>query len=216
VLDSIGLQVGQFIARKAAQEQLQQLAHFDYLTGLPNRNLFNQLLAHALAKAKRKAALLGILFVDLDGFKQVNDTFGHDAGDHLLATFAERLGASLRSSDVVARPSLANVAARLGGDEFVVLIEDFGERSDIAAVAERILAAAAKPFELAGAQGRVGASIGISIFPADGDDADALMKKADAAMYVAKQAGKNTYRFYVEPAGAAAADANADVAAVAA
>ena len=199
VLDSIGMQIGQFIARKAAQEQLQQLAHFDYLTGLPNRNLFNQLLAHALAKAKRRSSRLAILFIDLDGFKQVNDSHGHDAGDHLLATFAERLGGCLRRSDIVARPVTSNTAARLGGDEFVVLIEDVGEPSELEIVAERILAAAAKPFDLAGAQGRVSASIGISVFPEDGDEPDALVKKADNAMYAAKEAGKNTYRFYAEP-----------------
>ena len=204
VLDSIGLQIGQFIARKAAQEQLQQLAHFDYLTGLPNRNLFNQLLAHALEKAKRRETRLGLLFIDLDGFKQVNDRFGHDAGDHLLATFAERLGASLRSSDIVARPGSAEVAARLGGDEFVVLIEDVNDPSELEIVAQRILEAAAKPFDLAGAEGRVGASIGIGIFPDDGTDLDALVKSADAAMYAAKQAGKNTVRFHVKAVAQAA------------
>ena len=199
VLDSIGLQIGQFIARKAAQEQLQQLAHFDYLTGLPNRNLFNQLLAHALAKAKRRSVPLGILFIDLDGFKQVNDRYGHDAGDHLLATFAERLGVCLRRSDIVARPVAANTAARLGGDEFVVLIEDVGHRSELETVAKRILAAATKPFDLAGAEAHVSASIGISIFPDDGEDPDALLKKADSAMYGAKEAGKNAFRFCAEP-----------------
>ena len=199
VLDSIGLQIGQFIARKAAQEQLQQLAHFDYLTSLPNRNLFNQLLAHALAKAKRRETPLAILFLDLDGFKQINDNHGHDAGDHLLTMFAERLNACLRRSDVVARTGVANAAARLGGDEFVVLLEDFADLSELEVVAERILAAAAKPFDLAGAQGRVGASIGISVYPRDGDDIEMLLKSADGAMYAAKQAGKNTYRFCSEP-----------------
>jgi len=199
VLDSIGLQIGQFIARKAAQEQLQQLAHFDYLTSLPNRNLFNQLLAHALEKAKRRETPLAILFLDLDGFKQINDTYGHDAGDHLLTMFAERLTVCLRRSDVVARSGVANAAARLGGDEFVVLLEDFADLSELEVVAGRILAAAAKPFDLAGAQGRVGASIGISVYPRDGDDIELLLKSADSAMYAAKQAGKNTYRFFSEP-----------------
>ena len=204
VLDSIGMQIGQFIARKAAQEQLQQLAHFDYLTGLPNRNLFNQLLGHALAKAKRRSARLAILFIDLDGFKQINDTHGHDAGDHLLATFAERLGVCLRRSDIVARPGTSNTAARLGGDEFVVLIEDVVERSELEPVAQRILAAATEPFDLAGTQGQVSASIGISVFPEDGDELDVLVKKADNAMYAAKEAGKNTFRFYAEPVADAA------------
>lgn len=186
------------------QEQLQQLAHFDYLTGLPNRNLFNQVLAHALEKAKRRESRLGLLFIDLDGFKQVNDRFGHDAGDHLLATFAERLGASLRRSDIVARPGSAEVAARLGGDEFVVLIEDVNDPSELEIVARRILEAAAMSFDLAGAEGRVGASIGISVFPDDGNDLDALVKSADAAMYAAKRAGKNTFRFHVKEVAQAA------------
>lgn len=196
VAQSIGLQIGQFIARTTAQEQIRRLAHFDFLTGLPNRNLFNQLLDHALAKAQRNANPLAILFIDLDGFKQVNDRFGHDAGDHLLVTFTLRLRECLRKSDAVARGS--DTAARLGGDEFVVLIDDFSEPSELAAVAQRILAAAARPFPLAGPEGYVSASIGISVYPTDGNDIESLTKSADSAMYRAKQAGKNTYCFFSE------------------
>jgi diguanylate cyclase (GGDEF)-like protein/PAS domain S-box-containing protein len=193
---SIGLQIGQFIARTAAQKQIRQLAHFDFLTGLPNRILFNQLLDHALTKAQRHERQLAILFIDLDGFKQINDRFGHDAGDHLLVTFTLRLRESLRRSDPVGRHIGSDTAARLGGDEFVVLIDEFADPSELEAVAQRILAAAAQPFSLAGPEGEISASIGISIYPTDGIDIESLTKSADSAMYRAKQAGKNTYRFF--------------------
>jgi diguanylate cyclase (GGDEF)-like protein/PAS domain S-box-containing protein len=193
---SIGLQIGQFIARTTAQKQIRQLAHFDFLTGLPNRTLFNQLLEHALAKAQRHARQLAILFIDLDGFKQINDRFGHDAGDHLLVTFTMRLRDSLRRSDPVGRGNGSDTAARLGGDEFVVLIDEFANPLELEAVAKRILAAASQPFPLAGPEGQVSASIGISIYPTDGNDIESLTKSADSAMYRAKQVGKNTYRFF--------------------
>ena len=195
ILDSIGLQIGQFIARKTAQSQLQQLAHFDFLTGLPNRSFFNELLTHSFAKARRNNARLAILFIDLDGFKQINDRFGHDAGDHLLATFTQRLRQCLRKSDMIARQDESDTAARLGGDEFVVLVDDFDNVSGLAVVAKKILAVAAEPFDLAGPKGYVTASIGIGVYPDDGADVDLLISAADSAMYVAKQAGKNTYRF---------------------
>lgn len=197
---SIGFQIGQFIVRTAAQKQIRQLAHFDFLTGLPNRTLFNQLLDHALGKAQRHARQLAILFIDLDGFKQINDRFGHDAGDHLLVTFTLRLRESLRRSDSVGRHTGSDTAARLGGDEFVVLIDEFAEPLELEAVAKRILAAAEQPFSLAGPEGDISASIGISIYPADATDSESLTKNADRAMYRAKQAGKNTYRFFSEAA----------------
>ncbi|TMG82454.1 MAG: sensor domain-containing diguanylate cyclase [Betaproteobacteria bacterium] len=193
---SIGLQIGQFVARTAAQKQIRQLAHFDFLTGLPNRTLFNELLDHALIKAQRRARQMAILFIDLDGFKQINDRFGHDAGDHLLVTFTMRLRESLRRSDAVGRHTESDTAARLGGDEFVVLIDEFTDPFELEAVAKRVLAAAAEPFSLAGPVGEVSASIGISIYPADGTDIESLTKSADSAMYRAKEAGKNTYRFF--------------------
>ena len=193
---SIGLQIGQFVARTAAQKQIRQLAHFDFLTGLPNRTLFNELLDHALVKAQRRARQMAILFIDLDGFKQINDRFGHDAGDNLLATFTMRLRESLRRSDALGRHTESDTAARLGGDEFVVLVDEFTDPFELEAVARRILAAAAEPFPLAGPVGEISASIGISIYPTDGTDIEALTKNADSAMYRAKQAGKNTYRFF--------------------
>jgi diguanylate cyclase (GGDEF)-like protein len=195
---SIGLQIGQFIARTAAQKQIRQLAHYDFLTGLPNRTLFNQLLDHALVKAQRYSRRLAILFIDLDGFKQINDRFGHDAGDHLLVTFTLRLRESLRKSDLVGRHTGSETAARLGGDEFVVLVDEFVDPFELEAVAEKILTAAAQPFPLAGPEGEVSASIGISVYPADGTDIESLTKSADSAMYRAKRAGKNTYRFFSE------------------
>ena len=201
VTQSISLQIGQFIARTAAQKQIRQLAHFDFLTGLPNRILFNQLLDHALTKAQRHSRRLAILFIDLDGFKQINDRFGHDAGDHLLVTFTLRLRESLRRSDSVGRHAGSDTAARLGGDEFVVLIDEFVDPFELEAVAQRILIAAAQPFPLAGPDGEVSASIGISVYPTDGTDIESLTKSADSAMYRAKQAGRNTYRFFSDATG---------------
>ena len=196
VLDSIGLQIGQFIARAAAQEELKHRAHYDHLTGLPNRNLFNELLNRAVGKARRNGTRLAVLFIDLDGFKAVNDRNGHDAGDYLLATFSKRLKACLRESDTIARHSVSNTAARLGGDEFVVLVDDVVEPSDLKSLAERILNAAAKPFDFAGKLGHISASLGIAVYPRDGDDIESLVKAADGAMYDAKQGGRNAYRFF--------------------
>jgi diguanylate cyclase (GGDEF)-like protein len=195
---SIGMQIGQFIARKAAQEQIRQLAHFDFLSGLPNRTLFQQLLEHALTKAERRKTPLALLFIDLDGFKAINDNYGHDAGDHLLATFARRLRDSLRKSDLPARLSNAGTPARFGGDEFVVVIDDYNEPADLAKIAQKVLTAAKEPVDLAGSQGRVTASVGIAVYPTDGKDLDELFKNADTAMYSAKQAGGNGFRFYSE------------------
>ena len=207
--------------QREADEHIRRLAHFDGLTGLPNRSLFTQLLSRALAQAQRRGTPLAVLFIDLDGFKEVNDRLGHDAGDALLAAFASRLTAALRRSDATGRMRAPDSAARLGGDEFVVLIDDFAEPSQVEVVARRILSVAATPFQLAGgrrnaAQGSgasgaggsgsaasVGASIGIALFPRDGDSLDSLMRCADEAMYVAKQAGKNTYRFCSGTDGAA-------------
>ncbi len=205
VLESIGLQIGQFIARGLAQEQLKQLAHYDFLTGLPNRNLFNDLLGRAFSKARRNGGRLALLYVDLDGFKAVNDRHGHDAGDHLLATFSRRLKDCLRDSDTYARVGASDTAARVGGDEFVVLIDDFTDVSGLAVLARRILEAAAMPFALAGPKAHVTASIGIGIYPDDCQDVEGLTKAADTAMYDAKERGRNGYRFFSaasQPTGA--------------
>jgi len=178
--------------RKATEEQIRQLAHYDALTGLPNRNLLMQLLRHALAKTKRRGTPLAILVIDLDGFKKVNDSLGHVAGDSLLAVFAQRLSSCLRKSDI---------AARLGGDEFVVVIDDFDSPSSVGAIAERVLTAASTPFQIDKRECTVSASVGVATYPQAGEDIDALIKNADDAMYAAKHAGKNTCRFWAGPIG---------------
>ena len=172
--------------RKNHEDQIRRLAHFDALTGLPNRNLLMQLLRHAVGRA-RHGAPLALLFIDLDGFKAVNDSLGHEVGDALLAAFAQRLGGSLRPSDT---------AARLGGDEFVVVVEDVELHADIDALAERILISATTPFRVNGHDCRVSASIGIARYGPACADADLLVKAADTAMYAAKRGGKNGFRFH--------------------
>jgi len=203
--DAIASQLGQFIARVTAEEEIRRLAHYDFLTGLPNRYLFEELASRAIVKAHRDRTQLALLFIDLDGFKQVNDLYGHDAGDHVLATFALRLRDCLRQSDAIGRHVESSAAARLGGDEFVALIEGLEDRPAIEAVAQRILNAARKPFDLAGPTGHIGASIGIALYPDDGPDLDHLRQAADSAMYDAKEAGRNAYRFRGPIAAAAVA-----------
>jgi diguanylate cyclase (GGDEF)-like protein/PAS domain S-box-containing protein len=175
------------LERKGAEERIQYLATHDGLTGLPNRVMFGQLLGLELESARRYERKLAVLFIDLDGFKEVNDSLGHAAGDSLLKEMGARLRRALRASDVV---------ARLGGDEFVVLIQEANDPSQVAAVARKLLAAAVRPMDIAGQECRVSASIGICMYPGDARDEEALMKNADAAMYLAKQAGKNNFQFY--------------------
>src|SRR5713226_6569259 len=185
---SIGIQIGQFRQRKQAEERIQYLAYYDGLTGLPNRTLFSQGLNHALTQARRYKKTLAVLFIDLDRFKNINDTLGHEAGDSLLQEMAKRLSDCLRESDTV---------ARLGGDEFVVLIEEITDPKYAANVARKIVAAALNPFVLKGGEYHITASIGISTYPDDGEDEQTLMKHADIAMYLAKDHGKNNYQFYL-------------------
>ncbi len=184
---SIGSQIGQFLARRKAEERVRHLAHFDDLTGLPNRSTFNQRLQHALAQAQRHAKPLAVLFIDLDRFKIINDTLGHDAGDRVLRQVAERFGECLRESDTV---------ARLGGDEFVVLIEELPDPVHVASIAQKILTAVAEPFILEAQEFQITASIGISTYPDDSADMPTLLQNADIAMYRAKEQGKNNYQFY--------------------
>ena len=184
---SIGSQVGQFIARKEAESSLMFFANHDALTGLPNRAMFNQRLALALARAHRYGKMAAVLFIDLDRFKIINDTLGHDAGDRLLKQLAERLRVSLREADTVGRQ---------GGDEFVVLIEDLTDSNQVTGVAQKMLETIAEPYLIAGQEFHVTASIGISVYPEDGNDQQALLKNADIAMYRAKERGKNNYQFY--------------------
>ncbi|WP_176442317.1 EAL domain-containing protein [Noviherbaspirillum humi] len=184
---AIGIQVGQFHRRKEAEERIQYLAFYDALTGLPNRPFFVQQLNHALAKARRSAARLALLFIDVDRFKHINDSLGHEAGDQLLAEMASRFKACIRESDTV---------GRLGGDEFVILLEGIKDAREAAVVSRKINEAALRPFTIGAQEYQVSASIGISLYPDNGDNAQVMMKHADIAMYQTKESGKNHYQFY--------------------
>lgn len=189
-------------ATRAAQEQIHKLAYFDALTGLPNRILLKERFPQTIALAERVGGNAAVLFLDLDRFKQVNDTLGHDAGDQLLKVVTERITACVRESDLVLRdadPAQVPTLARLGGDEFVLLLAPIERGEDAAKVCIRILQSMARPVRLgSGQEVNTGVSIGIALYPADGRDADTLMKKADQAMYQAKQAGRNNARFFDE------------------
>ncbi len=169
------------------ESRLYHLAHHDSLTGLPNRLLFQDRLQRAMFKAHRSGQQVALLFLDLDRFKNINDTLGHDVGDRLLQDVSGRLRDCGRQSDTV---------ARLGGDEFAIILDDAKELKDIAVVAQKILQALAKPIMVEGFELYVTASIGISLYPADSGDVDGLMKCTDTAMYRAKDLGKNSYQFY--------------------
>jgi diguanylate cyclase (GGDEF)-like protein/PAS domain S-box-containing protein len=175
--------------RKEQEERTRFLADHDELTELPNRSLFRQNLNKALQRAERSGRMLSILFFDLDRFKNINDSLGHDAGDEVLRAVAERLTACVRKIDMV---------ARFGGDEFAVLTEGLTAEDQASTVARKILEALSKPMILAGRQYRPAASIGISTYPTDGRDAQALLKNADIAMYRAKEEGRGTFQFYSE------------------
>ena len=174
---------------KESQQKLAHLAHHDALTGLPNRALFNERLQHALERAARRHGQVAAIFVDLDNFKHVNDSLGHEYGDELLVQVARLLASVLRQEDTV---------ARIGGDEFTVLIEEFDVRTSLASVIEKVIDAFDREFVLGAAQVRVTPSIGVAVSPDDGKDANTLMRNADAAMYRAKALGRNTYQFYTE------------------
>ena len=170
--------------RKRAELQIARLAHYDRLTGLPNRALFEARLDEALAGVARGGAPLALLFLDLDGFKAVNDTHGHSIGDLLLQRVAERLARSVRAGDT---------AARLAGDEFTVLLPGIGNPGNAAAVARKIVAALEEPFSLDGRRVALSASVGIALSPDHGLQASHLLEQADAAMYAAKRQGKGRY-----------------------
>ena len=185
--------------RKHAEEQIRQLVLYDSLTGLPNRRLFKEQLSHAIARAERTSKALAMLSLDLDRFKRINDTFGHEVGDLLLKEVANRLAKSLRQTDSVTRDDLDSAnhcIARQGGDEFTLLLVDLFHAQDAAKVAHRIIEALSQPFNLNGNEIVMSASIGIAVYPLDGVDADSLLKNADAAMHYAKDQHKNTYQFY--------------------
>lgn len=176
--------------QKKMEEQIRHLAYFDSLTDLPNRRMLLDRLAQALGRAKRYQRSLAVMFLDLDNFKKINDTLGHDIGDDLLKEVSVRLRSCVRTDDTVSRH---------GGDEFIILLSEIGHPADAELVAEKIIRAINLPFQLAENTLSVTTSIGIAVYPVDGsDDAKELMKKADKAMYAAKDAGRNGYGFFVE------------------
>ena len=173
--------------RKQAEARIQFLAHHDILTHLPNRALLLDRIQIMLASARRNRTEVGIMFIDLDNFKTINDSLGHYAGDELLKRVASRLQSSLRNVDLV---------GRLGGDEFLVVLADLANAEDIAPVAEKISEAISEPFSLEDQILSVSASIGVSVFPRDGETPDSLIRNADAAMYLAKERGRNNWQFF--------------------
>ncbi|MGB5568181.1 MAG: diguanylate cyclase, partial [Sedimenticolaceae bacterium] len=174
---------------KDSQRQLAHLAHHDALTDLPNRIMFNERLRHSLDRASRRDGRVAVIFVDLDHFKHVNDSLGHSYGDRLLIDVAQLLTSLVRNDDTV---------ARIGGDEFTILIEEVGDRGMLASVIEKIIEAFNREFHLGESTVRVTPSLGVSVSPDHGEDAETLMRNADAAMYRAKAMGRNTYQFYTE------------------
>ncbi|MGZ8981960.1 MAG: putative bifunctional diguanylate cyclase/phosphodiesterase, partial [Burkholderiaceae bacterium] len=210
--------------RKHAEDQIRQLANFDSLTGLPNRRFFRDQFSAALERARTSGTAVGVLFIDLDRFKQINDTLGHQVGDQLLREVAKRLFQCVRENDTVARaaerspagnsvqppsigsvtrslaagsqsttpmPGAGNSVARLGGDEFTILLTDLADPTIIESVAQRLMEAMRRPFSFAGHELFVTASIGLATYPADGNDVDTLLRKADIAMYAVKDSGRN-------------------------
>lgn len=174
--------------RKKAMDKIQHLAHHDALTHLPNRNLYIERVERAIHRSRRSNKPLALMFVDLDKFKPINDELGHEAGDAVLKTVAERMLACVRQSDTV---------ARFGGDEFVAILENLDHAESASVVAQKVLSTVPKPIKVTdGKTARVGASIGISIFPDDGETMDELARAADEAMYAVKEEGRNNFKFY--------------------
>jgi diguanylate cyclase (GGDEF)-like protein len=177
------------VDRRQAEEEMRRLANYDHLTGLPNRTLFMDRMEQALARGRRSRHPLALLFIDVDRFKSVNDSLGHDVGDQLLHQLGQRLLECVRTSDTV---------ARLGGDEFTVIIEDCHEPQAVTLTCERILASLSEPILLEGTEVNLGCSIGVSMYPADGTTVQSLLQNADSAMYKAKERGRNNYQFFTQ------------------
>jgi diguanylate cyclase (GGDEF)-like protein len=173
--------------RKKAEKAIQHLANHDALTGLPNRRLFNERIELEIARSQRNKLRFSVMLFDLDQLKTVNDVYGHNIGDMLLQAVSQRLLGLLRKSDTI---------ARMGGDEFLLILPEMNQPDDAILTAERILSALSTPFHLETHQINITTSIGISFFPADGEDVDILVKKADLSMYKAKERGGNTYHLY--------------------
>ncbi|MFZ5493278.1 MAG: EAL domain-containing protein [Pseudomonadota bacterium] len=187
VLRAVADQLGNVIQRQRAEQRLQQLAHYDAVTGLPNRVLFADRLERAMVEADRHGGLVGLVFVDLDRFKSINDGLGHDVGDRLLVRIAERLQGAVRAEDTV---------ARLAGDEFGVLVPNLVRTEDLARVAGKLLEAFESPFEINGQPIRSGASLGLTLYPLDERSASGLLRNADAAMYRVKRGGGGMFCFF--------------------
>jgi diguanylate cyclase (GGDEF)-like protein len=190
LLQFVSTQVASAIERTQMRKRMQHMAQYDQLTHLPNRQLFLDRLKTALTRAQRDQTLLSLLFIDLDRFKEVNDTLGHAMGDLLLQRVAQRLLECVRASDTV---------ARLGGDEFVVLLESGHAAEQATAVAEKILSTFTQPFDLDGHQVPMWPSIGIAVYPDHGGDESLLLSHADAAMYLSKKGGGNQVRIAATP-----------------
>ncbi len=172
-----------------AAERIRHLAHHDELTGLPNRLLFGYQLPQALARAHRSGQQVGVFFIDLDRFKVINDTLGHDAGDHVLRQMGMHLQECVRATDTL---------ARVGGDEFALIVEQFNDLQELNGIAQKLLTAMSRPLRVATHEYRLSGSIGVAVYPKDGSDSSSLLKNADIAMYRAKASGKNTYQFYAD------------------
>ena len=192
---------------QSSNEQIRYLAYHDNLTGLPNRLMFNDCLEHSLARARRSKMPLALLYIDLDNFKYINDTLGHHAGDELLKLTARRMRSSLRRGDHLARTEIEQdpqTVARVGGDEFAIILPCIKSPYAAASVAARLLESLSQPFRIVSQEIFVTASIGITTYPQDADNAEALVKNADVAMYHSKEQGKNIYQYYSESMNAAA------------
>jgi len=203
--------------RRQAEDQIRQLANFDSLTGLPNRRFFRDQLATSIDRAKAHRGLVAVLFIDVDRFKQANDTLGHDIGDQLLREVGKRLNQTVRGSDTVARGeagdakpaptgvigAVTHSVARLGGDEFIVLLTEITGPDDVARVVERLLEAIRQPIHFGSQELFVTASVGVSLYPNHGDDVDTLIRMADIAMYVVKDSGRNGWQMFDDAMNAA-------------
>ena len=207
-LENINEQLQQELSeRKRIEEKIAYMAYHDTITNLPNRYLLIDRLHQALSSAKKHNRLLAILFLDLDNFKHINDTLGHNAGDVLLESVAERFVKYLRKTDTIASPGMEdvqNTVARLGGDEFTILLTDISSIQDAAKVSRRIIDLFAQPFMIGVQEVFVTTSIGISLYPNDGENVETLLKNADTAMYHAKDQGKNQFQFFTAAMNSAA------------
>ncbi len=194
---------------RQSNEQIRYMAYHDSLTKLPNRRMFSEYLSHALAHARRRNQALALMYLDLDDFKVINDTLGHQAGDAVLRELSNRLSDCIRDEDYLGRPtksrrSETETVARLGGDEFIIFLPDINSPYEAANVANRVLEALSIPFHVENRDLHVSASIGITTYPKDGNDVETLIKNADMAMYHAKEKGKNAYSYYQESMNVAA------------